>query len=101
MAGNRKRFPSGTVRLGMIAALACVPRYFGSTTATSWPRATSALGSASTTSARPPVFEKGRPSDAANRILIISVAILVRSTHTGFYKQPVQVNGGQGRVKFS
>src|SRR6266446_5526191 len=78
MAGNRKRFPSGTVRLGMIAALACVPRYLGSTTATSWPRATRALGSASTTSARPPVFENGRPSDAAKRILIISVAILVR-----------------------
>src|SRR6266404_3974946 len=92
MAGNRKRFPSGTVRLGNIAALACVPRYLGSTTATSWPRATRALGSASTTSARPPVFENGSPSEATNRILMISFAILVR-----FYRRPLSgqyLNGG-------
>src|ERR1700739_3751769 len=101
MPGNRRRFPIGMVRLGMIAPLACVPRYFGSTTATSWPRVTKALGSASTTSARPPVFEKGRPSDAANRILIISVAILVRSYAHRFCKQPVQISGSQGRFKFS
>jgi len=29
-----------------------------------------AFGSASTTSARPPVFENGSPSDATNRILM-------------------------------
>src|SRR5713101_466702 len=67
------------VKLGITTAVVFVPRYRGSTTAHSWPCATSALGSASTTSARPPVFENGRPSDAAKRILIISVAILVRS----------------------
>src|SRR6267143_203993 len=41
----------------------------GNTTATSWPCATSAFGSASTTSARPPVLENGSPSDATNKIL--------------------------------
>src|SRR5215475_16180814 len=39
-------------------------------TATSWPRATRAFGRASTTSARPPVFENGNPSDATKRIRI-------------------------------
>src|SRR6516162_3291477 len=57
------------VRLG-ISAAASVPRYRGTTTATSWPCATSAFGSASTTSARPPVFENGSPSDATNKILM-------------------------------
>src|SRR5947208_713463 len=33
---------------------------------------TSAFGSASTTSARPPVFENGSPSDATNKILMDS-----------------------------
>src|ERR1700747_3733776 len=80
--------------MGMSAALACVPRYLGSTTATSWPRATRALGSASTTSARPPVFENGRPSDAAKRILIISAAILVRSYRYRFHERPAQTTGG-------
>src|SRR6266702_2566627 len=58
------------VRLGITTADAFVPRYRGNTTATSWPCATSAFGSASTTSARPPVFENGSPSDATNKILI-------------------------------
>src|SRR5215468_7465035 len=40
-------------------------------TATSWPRATSAFGRASTTSARPPVLENGKPSDATKRIRIL------------------------------
>src|SRR5579859_1964632 len=40
-------------------------------TATSCPRATSAFGRASTTSARPPVLENGRPSDATKRIRIL------------------------------
>ena len=71
IAGNRSRVPPiGMVRLGITTADALVPRYRGNTTATSWPCATSAFGSASTTSARPPVFENGSPSDATNRILI-------------------------------
>src|SRR5207249_4199455 len=41
------------------------------TTATSWPCATRAFGSASTTSARPPVFENGSPSGATNKILTV------------------------------
>src|SRR5580704_15709731 len=61
----------GIVRLGIITTLALVPRYRGKTTATSWPCATSAFGSASTTSARPPVFENGSPSDATNSILTV------------------------------
>src|SRR6266852_402696 len=57
------------VKLGITTAVVFVPRYRGNTTATSWPCATRAFGSASTTSARPPVFENGSPSDATNRIL--------------------------------
>src|SRR5580704_9293068 len=59
----------GIVRLGIITTLALVPRYRGKTTATSCPCATNAFGSASTTSARPPVFENGSPSDATKSIL--------------------------------
>src|SRR5580704_3849587 len=58
----------GIVRLGIITTLALVPRYRGKTTATSWPCAAKAFGNASTTSARPPVFENGSPSDATKRI---------------------------------
>src|SRR5580704_14430566 len=61
----------GIVRLGIITTLALVPRYRGKTTATSWPCATSAFGNASTTSARPPVFENGSPSEATKRILTL------------------------------
>src|SRR5882757_3256691 len=80
------------VKLGMTVDATFVPRYRGSTTATSLPSATSALGSASTTSARPPVFEKGRPSEATKRILIISVVIPVRSNRYRFYRY----SGGGG-----
>src|SRR6266404_5758155 len=59
------------VKLGITTAVVFVPRYRGNTTATSWPCATSAFGSASTTSARPPVFENGSPSDATNRTLTV------------------------------
>src|SRR5207253_10053193 len=40
--------------------------------------------SAATTSARPPVLENGSPSEATNRILMISFAILAR-----FYRRPL------------
>jgi hypothetical protein len=65
----------GIVKLGITTAVAFVLRYRGNTTDTSWPCATSAFGSASTTSARPPVFENGNPSDATNRILMNFSAI--------------------------
>src|SRR5262245_34268575 len=64
------------VRLGMIGVSALLPRYRGKTTATSCPCAARALGRASTTSARPPVLENGKPSEATKRILIQSVAQL-------------------------
>src|SRR5260370_29142721 len=80
IAGKRSRVPPiGIVRLGITTAVAFVPRYRGNTTATSWPCATSAFGSASTTSARPPVFENGSPSDATNKILMIRSAPASRS----------------------
>ena len=47
-----------------------VPRYFGRSTATWCPASTSAALSAPTTSARPPVFEYGTPSEATKRIFI-------------------------------
>lgn len=71
-AGNRSRVPMGIVRLGSTIVAVLVARYLGRMTATSWPRATSAFGNASTTSASPPVFENGNPSDATNRILILT-----------------------------
>src|SRR4029077_1736417 len=54
------------------ASLRWVRRYLGRNTVTSWPKAERALGRAPTTSARPPVFEYGTPSDAAKVIRIQS-----------------------------
>src|SRR5262245_7212313 len=49
--------------------------------ATSWPWPTSALGRPSMTSARPPVLENGKPSEAINRIrklgLILRYPVMV------------------------
>src|ERR1039457_3203705 len=46
--------------------------YNGRYTVTSWPSFTSSGGSAPTTSASPPVFANGAPSDAAKTICMIS-----------------------------
>src|SRR4051794_32363727 len=46
----------------------CVPRYFGRTSVTRWPSRPSARGSAAATSASPPVFAKGRASEATIRM---------------------------------
>jgi len=70
-AEKRSRVPPiGIVKLGITTAVACSPaitRYSPRLV----PCATSAFGSASTTSARPPVFENGSPSDATKRILTL------------------------------
>src|SRR2546427_12829883 len=58
------------VKPGAATPPAFVLRYRGSSTTTSCPSATSALGSASTTSAKPPVFENGSPSDATKSIFM-------------------------------
>src|ERR1700722_11529668 len=70
MAGKRKPSPVEIVTLGLVTPTARVARYRGNSTVTSWPKATSALGSASITSARPPVLENGSPSDATNNIFM-------------------------------
>src|SRR6266568_2610205 len=89
IAGKRSRVPPiGIVRLGITTAVAFVPRYRGNTTATSWPCTTSAFGSASTTSARPPVFENGSPSDATNKIL---TALSLHSPAEGILRQRASI----------
>src|SRR3954467_15484410 len=59
---------------GQPDALVCAPRYFGSTTVTEWPRRDRARGNALQTSARPPVFAKGRASDVTNRMFSASLS---------------------------
>src|SRR5438105_15275581 len=75
MIWQNKRYSCiGTVRLARArcVSLRWVFRYRGRKTVISWPRADKAFGRAPTTSARPPVFEYGTPSDAAKVIRIQS-----------------------------
>jgi hypothetical protein len=58
------------VKLGITTEFDFTPRYRGKKTATSCPSFTSARGSASITSARPPVLAWGNASEAAKRILM-------------------------------
>src|SRR5438067_3855311 len=75
MIWQNKRYSCiGTVRLARArcVSLRWVFRYRGRKTVTSWPKADKTFGRAPTTSARPPVFEYGTPSDAAKVIRIQS-----------------------------
>src|SRR5579872_7026225 len=58
------------LRTTVLGSVSLVCLYRGKYTVTEWPRAARAWGSAPTTSASPPVFEKGTHSDAANTMCI-------------------------------